>query len=379
MAQTIEPRVYGVAQINYYLREYLAEDFFLSQLAVAGEISGYKAHSSGHIYCTLKEKDSSIKMVMFRRYAQQLSWQPIDGDQVVVLGRISLYERDGTCQLYAEEIFPAGGGIQAKALAQLKEKLDAEGLFAEEGKKTLPRFAFNVGVITSGEGAAWADIQRIAYARNPNLHLVLYPASVQGERASMELAAAMAKADKSHHDILIIGRGGGAEEDLAVFNSEPVVRAVAKTVTPIISAVGHESDFSLSDLAADMRAATPSHAAALAVTDLGETTEALEEAESAMIAAMERFLLHMSQKLITLDPIKAAKTGLQYYEQRLALKAVRLEALSPLATLNRGYALVETKAGAIIRRADQVEIGDKIRVYPAQGSFSAVVEDKDNG
>jgi len=378
MAETIKPRVYGVAEINFYLKEYLAEDAFLSHLAVQGEIGGFKPHSSGHIYFSLKDKDCTMNTVMFRSAASRLAWRPKDGDRVVVLGRISLYERDGACQLYAENIFPDGGGEQAKALAELREKLTAEGLFAPERKKPLPIFAANIGVITSGEGAAWADIQRIAYTRNPRLNMTLYATSVQGERAPYELAAAAAKADRGNHDILIIGRGGGAEADLAAFNSEPVVRAVAGTKTPIISAVGHESDFSLCDLAADVRAATPTHAAALAVTDFKETAKALNDSESALTRAMSRYLRRLEDKLAAYDPAKATAAGLRRHNQRLALAAARLEALSPLATLNRGYALAEQEDGTIIRRADQVRTGDRINVYPAQGKIRAVVEGTEN-
>jgi len=379
MAETIKPRVYGVAEIIFYLREYLAEDAFLGHLAVQGEISGYKSHRSGHIYFSLKDKECTLRTVMFRSAASRLTWQPRDGDRVVALGRIALYEKDGACQLYAENIFPAGDGEQAKALAELKKKLAAEGLFAPERKKPLPAFAADIGVVTSGEGAAWTDIRRIAYARNPRLKLTLYPASVQGERAPYELAAATARADRGGHDILIIGLGGGAEADLAAFNSEPVVRAIAAARTPVISAVGHESDFSLCDLAADMRAATPSHAAALAVTDFGETERTLQGIDRALNRAMGRYLLRLKEKLAAYDPAKAVSAGLRRHNQRLAVAAARLEALSPLATLNRGYALVELEDGTLIRRADKVRVGDRINVYPAQGRIRAVVEGTDNG
>lgn len=379
MAETVFPRVYGVAEINYYLKQYLTEDLFLGQLAIRGEISGYKAHSSGHIYFTLKEKDSSIRSVMFRRYASRLAFTPRDGEEVVVIGAVSLYERDASCQIYVEEIFPAGGGAQARALAELKERLAQEGLFAEERKKTLPRFAFNIGVVTSGEGAAWADIQRIAYSRNPQLRLQLYPALVQGEAAPASIAGALAQADQGGHDIIIVGRGGGAEADLAAFDTELVVRAVAAAVTPIISAVGHESDFSLCDLAADVRAATPTHAAQLAVTDLAETMAAINQLSVAMAAGMQHFLQRLAQRLEAYDITAATQAALSRYERHLAVETARLQAFNPQFTLERGFALVEKADGSLVSDPRQVNAGERITVRTAGGTFQAIVEEKYNG
>ena len=379
MAETVFPRVYGVAEINYYLKQYLAEDLFLGQLAIRGEISGYKAHSSGHIYFTLKEQDSSIRSVMFRRYAGRLSFTPHDGEEVVVIGAVSLYERDGSCQIYVEEIFPAGGGAQARALAELKERLAEEGLFAEERKKPLLRFAFNIGVVTSGEGAAWADIQRIAYARNPQVQLQLYPALVQGDAASESIAAAIAKADLGGHDILIVGRGGGAEADLAAFDTELVVRAVAAAQTPIISAVGHESDFSLCDLAADLRAATPTHAAQMAVTDLIDTLAKITGLTERLTAGVQRLLRGFKQRIDAADPAQSMLAALSQYERQLLIESARLEAFNPQATLKRGFALVEKNDGSLVRCPQEVQAGERIMIHTAQGTFRAIVEDNDNG
>ncbi|NLF80755.1 MAG: exodeoxyribonuclease VII large subunit [Clostridia bacterium] len=374
MEEITKIRVYGVSEITWYVREYLAEDALLASLAVQGEISGFRAHSSGHIYFTLKEKDSALKTVMFRRYAGDLAWQPGDGDHVVVIGSVSLYERDGTCQLYAEEIIPAGDGAQARALNELKERLAAEGLFDAQRKQPLPQFAVDIGVITSAEGAAWADIRRVAAARNPKARLTLYPVAVQGERAPAELAKACAAADSGGHEVLIIGRGGGAEEDLAAFNHELVVRAVANLRTAVIAAVGHESDFTLCDLAADWRAATPSHAAAAAVADRFEIEERLSDIEAALRGALGRDLKRRRQMLVALDVEPAARRGLERRQQRLDVAIARLEALSPLGSLRRGYCLVERSDGSVLRRAADVRPGERLKIYAAEGQIFAMAE-----
>ena len=194
MAENAYPRAYGVEEINYYLKEYLAEDTFLNSIAVQGEVAGFKAHSSGHIYLTLREGACNLKVVMFRRYAASLAWTPRDGDQVVAVGSVGLYERDAVCQLYAEALFPAGSGRQARGLDELRLRLEAEGLFAVERKQALPRFALDIGVITADHSAAWADVQRIAYGRCPGVRLTLDPALVQGEGAPASLARAPAPA-----------------------------------------------------------------------------------------------------------------------------------------------------------------------------------------
>ncbi|MEG1661974.1 MAG: exodeoxyribonuclease VII large subunit, partial [Clostridiales bacterium] len=288
--ETVQPRIFSVAELNNYLREYLAEDDFLRELAVRGEIAGFKAHSSGHIYFNLREQGVSIKTVMFRSYAAHLDFLPEDGMEVVVIGGVALFERDGVCQLYATMLLPAGAGVLAKAKDKLKQTLQAEGLFAPQRKKPIPAYAENIGVITSGEGAAWADIQKVAYSRWPGVRLQLYAAAVQGTNAPSQLAAALAKADQGGHDVLICGRGGGSTEDLAAFDSEQVVRAIAAVATPLISAVGHEVDVTLADLVADMRAATPSQGAELAVFSAGVLRENLAETEQRFKKYFSRYL-----------------------------------------------------------------------------------------
>ena len=234
-------------------------------------------------------------------------------------------------------------------------------------------------MVTSGEGAAWADIQRIAYTRNPHLSLKLYPALVQGDAAPASLVKALVQADQGGHDILIVGRGGGAEADLAAFDSESVVRAVAAVKTPVISAVGHESDYSLCDLAADLRAATPTHAAQIAVTSLAETLMEIADLETAMTDGAARLLHRLKQRVASCDPLRAIKSALLRYERKLAVESARLAAFSPQSTLERGYSIVAKADGSLVRAAAEVSISERITVYTAQGALRAIVEERDDG
>lgn len=403
MAETVRPRVYGVSEITYYLKEYLAEDAFLSSLAVSGEVSGFKRHSSGHIYFTLREENCGMKTVMFRSYASALRWTPRDGEQVVVVGRVALFERDGACQLYAETILPSGAGALARAREELKAKLQAEGLFDQDRKKPLPAFARSVGIVTAPGSAALADMQRIILSRQPSTEITVYPALVQGVNAPESLAAALMKADRGGHDVLICGRGGGAGENLSAFDSEQAVRAIAALATPVISAVGHESDFSLCDLAADMRAATPTHAAALAVPETAALLELIDGHERRLREAAARGLKQREERLRALSgrPVltrpavflerpnrrleqaerslrRSAEESLRRAERELGSLAARLELLSPLQTLKRGYAVVSA-GGQAVRDASQLEIGQTVDIRLAQGRARARVEHTEEG
>lgn len=398
MAETVRPRVYGVSEITYYLKEYLAEDAFLSSLAVSGEVSGFKRHSSGHVYFTLREENCGLKTVMFRSYASSLRWTPRDGEQVVVVGRVALFERDGACQLYAETILPAGAGALARAREELKAKLQAEGLFDVSRKKPLPAFARSVGIITAPDSAALADMQRIILSRQPSTKITVYPALVQGVNAPESLAAALMKADRGGHDVLICGRGGGAGENLSAFDSEQAVRAIASLSTPVISAVGHESDFSLCDLAADMRAATPTHAASMAVPETAALLDLIGGYEHRLREALMRGLKQREERLRSLSgrPVltrpnlflerpgrrldqaeqalrRNAEQRLRRAEAELSALAARLELLSPLQTLNRGYAVVSCE-GRAVRDAARLAIGQTVDIRLAQGRARARVE-----
>ena len=403
MAETVKPRIYGVSEITYYLKEYLAEDSFLTSLAVQGEVSGFKRHSSGHVYFTLREGNCGLKTVMFRSFAAGLRWTPKDGDQVVVVGRVALFERDAACQLYAEIVLPAGEGAEARAREELKAKLQAEGLFDQSRKKPLPAFARSVGIVTAPGSAALADMQRIIRARQPGAEITVYPALVQGVNAPLSLAAALAKADRGGHDVLICGRGGGPGENLSAFDSEPVVRAVAALNTPVISAVGHESDFSLTDLAADARAATPTHAAAMAVPEAKALLAQIDDHSRRLREALQRGLTQREARLRALSDrpalarpaallapptqrldraeqelIRGSRSRLEQAEARVAALAARLDLLSPLQTLERGYAVVSYQ-GRAVRDAAELAPGQRLDIRLARGRAQATVEQTEEG
>lgn len=393
---------YGVSEINYYLKEYLAENRLLSNVTVKGELSGCKNHSTGHIYFSLREQGCSLKGIMFRSYASKLKFKPFDGMEVLVNGNISFYERDGICQIYARSMIPASaGGAEAIALEKLKAQLQSEGIFDLSRKKPLPFLPESVGVVTSAEGAAWADIQKVARGRWQGVNLIIYNALVQGEQAPDSIANAIAMADSYGHSLLIVGRGGGANEDLAAFNSEIVVRAIASAQTPVISAVGHEVDVTLADLAADVRAATPTHAAELAIPDTEKLLAALSTYQERIKQAVEKRISMGNERINALCRRPALRQPLQLLERKqrsvdddaaalqtyainainqskssLALAAASLEALSPLATLERGYALCSDQQGNIIKDPLQLEIGDPLNLTVARGLLLCRIEDK---
>ena len=376
MAETVLPRAYTVSEVNNYLREYLAEDEFLTDLLVKGELTGYKRHSSGHIYFTLSEGGCSLNGAMFRAQAENLQFIPKAGMEIVVWGKVGFYERDGRTQLYAQAFFPVGEGAFGQALAHLKERLAAEGLFDAERKQPLPLLPRSLGVVTAFGSAAWADIRQIALSRWPGLRIKLYPAVVQGAEAPASICAALAKADAADHDVLIVGRGGGATEDLAAFNTEIVARAVAATHTPLIAAVGHEIDWTLADLAADRRAATPSHAAALAVPQATELLARLADNERKLRQAVTRHLILQRQLLQEAERFltRATKEALRERRQKLQMLIARLEALSPLATLARGYAVCRNAAGKTLLSAAETKPGERLDVLLAEGSLGCLVE-----
>jgi len=399
-------KVYSVSQVITYLKEYLSEDAFLDGIWLRGELSGYKCHHSGHCYFSLKDEKASLRCVMFRSYVANVEFIPEDGMDVLVWGRLSLYEKDGTCQLYAQELFPAGAGAQSLALEQLKKTLAAEGLFDIARKRRLPLLPKAVAVVTSPQGAAWADIKKIAKSRWPSVSLRLFPTVVQGDNAVLSITLAIRKAYQSGADVMIVGRGGGAGEDLSAFDNEAVVRAIAASPIPVISAVGHEIDFTLSDLVADQRAATPSHAAALAVPEMHELLSNLEAYRYRLCQALERKINEQRLRLegltardtfsrpqILLDKreeqlnafslalTQKASFSIQERERRLAQSAARLSLLDPLATLGRGYAVCSSKDGAILRDAAMVEVGDRVGVRLSKGSLDCIVRSRreDNG
>ncbi len=378
--QEVQPefRYYTVGQINSYVKEYLDEDNFLQGLWIRGEISAYKEHSSGHIYFTLRDEQLTLRCVLFKTHAGYLEFEPKPGMDVLVWGKISIYERDATCQLYAEAIIPAGLGDYHTALEQLKNKLTAEGLFDLQRKKPLPRFAFRIAVVTSKEGAAWADIQKVARHRSDAVHLLLFATQVQGEKAPTQIAQALRLADQSGCDLILLARGGGSKEDLAAFDTEAVVRAVACCQTPVISGIGHETDVSLADLAADYRAATPSHAAQTAIAPKQDLLDLLEGYE----AFLRRKLSQAVQK--ETDRLDQSSAGLDKYfiaaltakENTVGKLATQLDLLSPLKVLARGYCVCYKDDGTVLKNAFQTDLGEEMNVQLSQGKLRCQVTER---
>ena len=391
--------VHSVSEINRYLKNLIAGESPLQNMLVRGEISNFKQYPSGHCYFTLKDKASALKCVMFRSFAQHLRFLPSNGQQVIAGGNLAVYERDGVYQLYVESLVPEGTGDLALAFEQLKEKLSAEGLFDEVHKKPLPRFPRRIGVVTSLAGAVLRDIYHVSSRRWPMVQLVLYPVQVQGEGAAKQIAEAIAFFNRSCPvDTLIVGRGGGSMEDLQAFNEESVVRAVFASRIPVISAVGHETDFTLIDFVSDKRAATPSQAAELAVPDRAElqryvqllssrlrkvTENYLEERREKLWHLMQRPALKEPQKLLAarrqrldmavLKLQQNARSALTERQHSLEVAMEKLEILSPVQVLRRGYGLVEQE-GHVLTSVKEAKVGSSIKITLKDGSLSARVE-----
>ena len=390
--------VHSVSDVNRYLKDLLAREPLLSGLSVRGEISNFKQYPSGHCNFTLKDANSALKCVMFRSRAQYLRFLPQNGMQVVAGGTISVYERDGVYQLYVDSLMPEGTGDLALAFEQLKKKLSAEGLFEQSRKQPLPAFPKKIGVVTSPAGAVLRDIYRVSKRRWPSVQLVLYPVQVQGEGAAEQIARGIDFfAEEYAVDVIIAGRGGGSMEDLWAFNEEPVVRAIAACPVPLISAVGHETDFTLADFAADVRAATPSQAAELAVPDRAEVNRQVENLTSQLTRQMRREidlrrqrLDHVLQSRVMRQPQSmlaerrqrldfllaglqnTAKQELQNKSHGLKLLLNRLAAINPAAVLGRGYGIV-TKQDKLVSSINAVEIDDEIQLSLTDGSLKARV------
>ena len=399
-------QVLSITQINEYIRGKMDEDRLLLQLAVRGEISNYKMYPSGHHYFTLKDENAALKCVMFKTSASKLRFRPENGMKVIAMGRITVYPRDGAFQLYCSAMSMDGIGDLYAAFEQLKAKLAAQGLFAPEHKKPLPQFPKTIGIVTSSAGAAVHDMLRILKKRYPIVKVRLLPVRVQGAEAPGEIAAAIRYAN--HYklaDLLIVGRGGGSIEDLWAFNDERVAYAIYASEIPAISAVGHEPDVTISDYVADLRAATPSNAAELAVPDQAALQQSMDAAASAMAAALSGKLRHARQRLHVLaqSPALVSPTGyleqrqqslehlksrligaqmqqIQRKKQRYIGNTAKLDAMSPLKVLTRGYSIVSADDGTIVRSVRQTAPGREVQVMLSDGSLRATVSDiKSNG
>ena len=399
-------QVFSISQLNDYIRGKLDADGLLNSIAVRGEISNYKVYPSGHHYFTLKDENSALKCVMFKGSAIRLRFRPDNGVKVIAMGKISVYPRDGVYQLYCTAMAMDGIGDLYAAFEQLKAKLAAQGLFDQAHKKPIPKYPDTIGIITSSAGAAIHDMLRILRKRYPLTQVRLLPVRVQGVEAPGEIAAAIRYAN--YHrlaDLLIVGRGGGSIEDLWAFNDERVAYAIYESEIPVISAVGHEPDVTISDFVADLRAATPSNAAELAVQDRQALEQNLDVMSAAMAAALSRQLKASRKHLDVLSHSPSLQSPLGYLQQRqkslqllqnrlaaaqhqciahnnqryIALTA-KLDAMSPLKVLTRGYSMAQKGNGEVIRSVSQVIPGDQIHVTFHDGKLQATVTDvKENG
>ena len=397
----MQQQVLSITQINEYIRGRMDEDQLLNQVAVRGEISNYKMYPSGHHYFTLKDENAALKCVMFKGNALRLRFRPENGMKVIAMGRITVYPRDGAFQLYCSAMSVDGVGDLYAAFEQLKAKLAAQGLFDPSHKKPLPPYPGTIGIITSSAGAAIHDMLRILNKRYPLTKVRLLPVRVQGTEAPGEIAAAIRYAN--HYqlaDLLIVGRGGGSIEDLWAFNDERVAYAIYESRIPIISAVGHEPDVTISDYVADLRAATPSNAAELAVPDQTALLQSMDAAASSMAGALSRQLRSARQRLNVLahSPAMTSPTGyleqrqkelehlktrliaaqtqqLQRRRQRFVACTAKLDAMSPLKVLTRGYSIVNSDDGTILRSVRQTAPGRQLRVTLSDGSVNAVVSE----
>lgn len=396
--------VYTVAQVNSYIRNMFTQDFMLQKVRVRGEVSNCKYHTSGHIYFTLKDEKSAISCVMFSSDRRGLTFRMAEGQQIVVSGSVDIYERDGKYQLYARQIELDGIGALYERYERLKTELAERGMFAEEYKRPIPRYIKVLGVVTAETGAAVRDIINVATRRNPYVQVILYPAIVQGEAAAPSIINGIRALERLKVDTIIVGRGGGSIEDLWAFNEEAVAQAVFDCSVPIISAVGHETDVTITDFVADLRAPTPSAAAELAVCDFGQLEERMEEYAVTMqhlcrrtVQGCRNRVEQCSVRLRYLSPLYILRTRktqsasleerlqavmerrLKEKRHRLALYAAQMKGLSPLDKLSQGYAYASDASGRTLSSVEQVAVGDRIRVYVKDGSLLAQVQEKQNG
>lgn len=395
--------VYTVSQINSYIRHLFEEDFALRAISIKGEVSNCKYHSSGHIYFTLKDKDAGISAVMFAGNRKGLKFKLRDGQQVVAVGTVNVYERDGKYQLYVKEITDEGEGDLFRRFEELKSELLEMGMFDAEYKKKIPEYALKVGIVTSPTGAAIRDIMNISSRRNPCVQLYLYPALVQGEGAVSSIVSGIHRLDAMKLDVLIVGRGGGSIEDLWAFNEEAVARAIFGCNTPVISAVGHETDVTISDYVADMRAPTPSAAEELAVFDYEKFLEKLRNIKYTLQKNVrnhwiyKRSLLeNLTLKLEKMNPQKVLfdkrqqldtdtdrlkmliERKLMFEKHRLALAAERLNGMSPLKKLESGFAYVSS-GGKNIKSIEQAAQGETLDITVCDGQIRAEVLEISDG
>ena len=390
--------IYSVGQVNRYVKNLFVQDYVLKKVYVKGEVSNCKYHPSGHIYFSLKDETGVLSCVMFAGHRRGLAFRMKDGDQVVAGGTVDVYERDGRYQLYAKEITQEGEGALHERFLALKKELEEMGMFAQEYKQPIPKFIKTLGVVTAPTGAAVQDIRNISLRRNPYLQIILYPALVQGEGAADSIVKGIQKLDDFGVDVIIVGRGGGSMEDLWAFNEEKVARAIFDCRTPVISAVGHETDFTIADFVADLRAPTPSAAAELAVEQYGKLVDSAVNFRDRLKRGMEaklrlaRLSLEQlqfrfqylspetklrDQRQLLIDYEEALRNAmaqkLKDNRHRLGIYLERYKGLSPLGRLNQGFAFAADKEGRAVTQISQTEPGDLLEISVTDGVIQAEV------
>ena len=390
--------IYSVGQVNTYIKNMFNQDFMLNKIYIKGEVSNCKYHTSGHIYFSLKDETGTLSCVMFAGQRKGLGFQMKNGDKVVAGGSVSVYERDGKYQLYAREITLEGAGLLYERYLALKEELEEMGMFSKEYKQPIPAYVKKLGIVTAPTGAAIQDIRNIAGRRNPYVQLVLYPALVQGEGAKESIVKGIETLDATGMDVIIVGRGGGSIEDLWAFNEEEVARAIFNCRTPVISAVGHETDTTIADFVADLRAPTPSAAAELAVADIRQILETFRAYRQKLGHSMENQIYFLRQRMRQYEmkleyaspayQIQEKRTHLLDAEERLHsamenqifrarqnlnIYIERLKGLSPLDKLNQGFSYVEDKNNRSVTQISQVKPGDVLKIQVTDGKITAEV------
>ena len=398
----MKKNIYSVGQVNTYIKNMFTQDFFLQRINVQGEVSNCKYHSSGHIYFTLKDQAGAINCIMFAGNRKGLTFPMKDGDKVVVTGSIEVYERDGKYQLYARTISLYGEGDLYRRYEALKQELEEMGMFAEEYKQPIPKFAKKIGIVTAPTGAAIQDIRNISMRRNPYVQLILYPALVQGEGAKESIVNGIHALEQLDVDLIIVGRGGGSIEDLWAFNEEIVARAIFECSVPVISAVGHETDTTITDYVADLRAPTPSAAAELAVYDVNRLMQDLSAMQKRLrrlvlgsIEMKRNRFLQYAARMRYLSPKNQLNGKRQYaadLEERLThamqhtfsfkkhkleLLAGTLDGLSPLKKMSQGFSFVSDLEGNNIHDVTQVSVGSHLKIQMMNGALETIVEKKE--
>ena len=391
--------VYSVSQVNSYIKNMFTQDFMLVRICIRGEVSNCKYHSSGHVYFTMKDEKASIACVMFAGSRKGLSFTLKEGQKILAEGSVSVYEQGGSYQLYVKKVTLDGTGLLYQRYEELKDRLEEMGMFSEEYKKPIPRYASRIGVVTAATGAAIHDIMTVAKRRNPYVRLYLYSALVQGDGAKESIVQGIETLDAMGLDVLIVGRGGGSIEDLWAFNEECVARAIFDCQTPVISAVGHEVDVTIADYVADLRAATPSAAAELAVYDYDAFEEKLAGCEGMLDSLMQRRIEESRSEVKALEwKLRAAsptqkilqkrqtliaaadklerrmESMLTDRKHRLAMYAQKLQGLSPLISLERGYSFVQDSAGQAVRSVKRLKKGDQLLIYLADGTVASEIK-----